>query len=150
MLTLNSNRLFFLALLMTGALLLIFPYALAAQNKEIKNVPISSSDASSGAAMYKTYCAVCHGTAGKGDGPAAAALKVAPGDLTRLSRNNGGKFPELRVYGILEGTISLPSHGNREMPMWGDLFRSLQRSDSSNIQLRLRNLTEYVKSIQAK
>ena len=150
MLTLNSNRLFFLALLMTGALLLIFPYALAAQNKEIKNVPIQTSDPSSGAGMYKAYCAVCHGTAGKGDGPAAVALKVAPGDLTRLSRNNGGKFPELRVYGILEGTVTLPSHGNREMPMWGDLFRSLQRSDTSNVQLRLRNLTEYVKSIQAK
>lgn len=150
MLTLNSNRLFFIALLVTGVLLFLFPYALAAQNKEIKNVPISTSDASSGAAMYKTYCAVCHGTAGKGDGPAASVLKVAPGDLTRLSRNNGGKFPELRVYGILEGTVSLPSHGSREMPMWGDLFKSLQRSDTSNVQLRLRNLTEYVRSIQTK
>lgn len=145
---LNANRLFFIALLLTGAMLLLFPWTLSAQTKEIKQVPITSTDPSSGAAMFKTYCAVCHGTAGKGDGPAAPALKVASGDLTRLSRNNGGKFPELRVFGILEGTVSLPSHGSREMPMWGDLFRSLQRSDNSSPQLRIRNLTEYLRSIQ--
>ena len=28
----------------------------------------------SGAEMYKTWCASCHGVQGKGDGPAAAAL----------------------------------------------------------------------------
>ncbi len=148
--TLTQNRLFLFALLATAVMLLILPWQLAAQSKEIKQVPISSTDSSSGVVMYKSYCAVCHGTMGKGDGPAASALKVAPGDLTRMARNNGGKFPELRVFGILEGTVSLPSHGSREMPMWGDLFRSLSRSDNSSPHLRVRNLTEYVRSIQAK
>lgn len=148
--TLTSNRLFLFALFATAVLLLVLPWQLAAQNKEIKNVPIGSTDSSSGAAMFKSYCAVCHGSMGKGDGPAAAALKVAPGDLTRLSKNNGGKFPELRVFGILEGTVQLPSHGSREMPMWGELFRSLARSDNSSPQLRMRNLTEFVRAMQTK
>ncbi len=32
--------------------------------------------------LYRLYCATCHGRDGKGNGPAAAALKVPPPDLT--------------------------------------------------------------------
>lgn len=35
-----------------------------------------------GKAAYATYCVVCHGEGGKGDGPAAAALNPKPRDLT--------------------------------------------------------------------
>jgi putative copper export protein/mono/diheme cytochrome c family protein len=35
-----------------------------------------------GFALYPDNCAACHGAHGKGDGPAAAALKVPPADLT--------------------------------------------------------------------
>jgi putative copper resistance protein D len=35
-----------------------------------------------GRQLYSTYCAVCHGLEGYGDGPAAAALRPAPADLT--------------------------------------------------------------------
>jgi mono/diheme cytochrome c family protein len=35
-----------------------------------------------GAQVFAAYCAVCHGPAGKGDGPAAAALFPPPPDLT--------------------------------------------------------------------
>ena len=35
-----------------------------------------------GAAVYKTYCAVCHGAGAKGDGPLADSLRVRPPDLT--------------------------------------------------------------------
>jgi mono/diheme cytochrome c family protein len=35
-----------------------------------------------GARVFAAYCAVCHGPAGKGDGPAAAALVPPPSDLT--------------------------------------------------------------------
>jgi mono/diheme cytochrome c family protein len=38
-----------------------------------------------GPALYKAYCAVCHGPEAKGDGPMAATLKVHPPDLTRIS-----------------------------------------------------------------
>lgn len=32
--------------------------------------------------MYDTYCFTCHGTGGKGDGPAGAALPVTPADFS--------------------------------------------------------------------
>ena len=35
-----------------------------------------------GASLYAANCALCHGTSGRGDGPAAAGLPVHPADLT--------------------------------------------------------------------
>ena len=46
--------------------------------------------------LYRHYCATCHGRDGKGNGPAAAALKVPPPDLTVLARRQKGVFPARR------------------------------------------------------
>ena len=35
-----------------------------------------------GRTLYKTHCAACHGEGGKGDGPAASAMKPPPRDHT--------------------------------------------------------------------
>ena len=82
--------------------------------------------------MFATYCAVCHGADGQGAGPAAAALKNRPTDLAQLSAKNGGKYPELLVVATLSGK-EVDAHGSQEMPIWGDLFRSLGASDRSDI-----------------
>ena len=54
----------------------------AASAKTVKN-PVASTPASitAGAAVYKKYCAFCHGAAGKGDGP-LAPKDAPPADLT--------------------------------------------------------------------
>src|SRR5271167_303021 len=80
----------------------------------IKHVPIQSTSPASGKQMYTTYCAVCHGTDGKGGGPAASALKTPPSDLTLLSKNNGGKYPALKVTSSIHGESDLPAHGSKE------------------------------------
>ena len=41
-----------------------------------------AADAAAGEARFKQLCASCHGNAGKGDGPAAAALRPKPADMT--------------------------------------------------------------------
>jgi mono/diheme cytochrome c family protein len=46
--------------------------------KEIKHVPITATSPASGQEMYKTYCAVCHGTDAKGNGPAAGGPEGSP------------------------------------------------------------------------
>jgi mono/diheme cytochrome c family protein len=48
----------------------------------IKQVPVAMTSPASGKEMYISYCAACHGTDGKGNGPAASALKIPPADLT--------------------------------------------------------------------
>jgi mono/diheme cytochrome c family protein len=121
------------------------------QSATIKHETIKTTPANSGSEMYKSYCAPCHGQDARGDGPAAAALKVAPPDLTTLAKRNNGKYPALRVASILRGQEKLVAHGDQEMPVWGPLFRSLNSSQPSSIvDLRIANLNDYLESLQAK
>jgi putative copper resistance protein D len=46
------------------------------------SVPYSALSVANGARLYSEHCAVCHGAAGYGDGPAARGLPRAPADLT--------------------------------------------------------------------
>ncbi len=98
--------------------------------------------------MFDTYCAVCHGKTGKGDGPAAVALKKTPADLTKISARNGGTFPAVRVSQFIQGVDEVAAHGNRDMPIWGNLFRSMNGGSRESAQLRVKNLTDYLKTIQ--
>jgi mono/diheme cytochrome c family protein len=116
----------------------------------IKHVPIAATSAASGKEMFTSYCAACHGADGKGDGPAASALKVHPANLTTLSSRNGGKFPSLKVSGAIRGDSTVAAHGSREMPVWGTLFMSISQGHEAEVQQRVANLTSYVESLQAK
>jgi mono/diheme cytochrome c family protein len=117
----------------------------------IKKVSPTPTSPASGKEMFMTYCVACHGRDAKGTGPAAASLKVPPADLTQLSAKNGGKFPELRVFGVIHGDTDRPTaHGSKEMPVWGNVFQSMSRDNGAGTQMRVANLTAYIKSIQAK
>ena len=118
--------------------------------KVIKHVPVKTISPASGKEMYMSYCAVCHGTDGKGGGPAASALKAAPTDLTLLSKTNEGKYPALKVAASIRGEDSLPAHGSKEMPVWGKLFWSMSSGHQSEVHQRVVNLNHYVESIQEK
>jgi mono/diheme cytochrome c family protein len=100
--------------------------------------------------MYVNYCAVCHGTEGKGNGPAADALKTPPSDLTVLSKNNGGMYPALKVASAIRGDSSVAAHGTKEMPIWGKLFRTISGGHQSEVDQRVANLVTYIKSLQSK
>jgi len=71
---------------------------------------------------YESKCVVCHGHGGKGDGSYAELLKTAASDLTTLKRKNGGVFPVERVYAVIDGREAIKSHGDRDMPIWGNDF----------------------------
>lgn len=136
--------------------LMVFSCALAAQDqmgtteKTIKHVPVKTTSPVSGKDMYTAYCAVCHGADGKGGGPAASALKVPPSDLTLLSKNNGGKYPALKVSSSIRGESAQPAHGSKDMPVWGSLFWSMSSGHEGEVQQRVANLTKYIESLQAK
>ena len=137
--------------------LIVFTCMIAAQDqtqdqttKTIQHATIKPTSPASGKEMYNTYCAVCHGTDGKGGGPAASALKVPPTDLTQLSKNNGGKYPALKVSAAIRGEGDVPAHGSKDMPVWGSLFWSMSHGHEGEVQQRVANLTKYIESLQAK
>jgi mono/diheme cytochrome c family protein len=121
-----------------------------AAKPEIKHVPAAYTDPSSGKDMYAEYCASCHGMDGRGDGPAAPALKIPATNLTALAAKNGGTFPAAHIAALIQGDAMTPAHGSKDMPVWGPIFRSMGGHSQAQVQLRIRNLTNYLESIQVK
>jgi mono/diheme cytochrome c family protein len=86
------------------------------------NAALAEERMSYGEAEYLNSCAVCHGLEGKGDGPLGDVLMKRPADLTHISQRNGGTFPYARIFAVIDGRYAVPSHGEREMPVWGRQF----------------------------
>lgn len=145
------NHSFTRSALFLSVLLLFAGTAAMAQEttKTIKKAPIRVTSPGSGEEMFNTYCAVCHGKTGKGDGPAASEFKIPPANLTLLSLNNNGKFPADHVAETIRtGPRDAKAHGSKDMPVWGTLFASL--GDSTQVNQRIHNLTGYIETLQAK
>jgi mono/diheme cytochrome c family protein len=106
-----------------------------------------------GEQLYGELCAVCHGTNGKGDGPAAPALRAVTPDLTLLATKNEGVFPFDEVQKAISGAGEIVAHGSRQMPIWGVAFTDV-RYDRKPAQrqafarLRIYDLATYLESIQ--
>ena len=135
-------------ILAIGALVVFGSTAAAQQKPQVKSIPIQRTSATDAKQMFSTYCAACHGKEGKGDGPAAKALTKTPADLTQLTAKNGGKFPEAEVFRFIQGADQIAAHGSRDMPIWGDLFQGAGNGGENTVQLRIRNLTEYIRTLQ--
>jgi hypothetical protein len=113
-------------------------------------IPVNRTSAFDGKQMYTSYCAPCHGTEGKGQGPVASALKATPTDLTVLSRSNNGKYPSLHVMSVIENGVVIKAHGTPEMPVWGPVLAKMSPVTSQDKQLRISNLNRYVETMQVK
>jgi mono/diheme cytochrome c family protein len=101
-----------------------------------------------GAQLFRTHCATCHGTNARGHGPLADQLRRVPPDLTKYTAKNGGVFPSERVYRIIDGR-DVRSHGDREMPVWGDAFRiSPGGLTAASVKARVEAIVRYLQGIQ--
>jgi mono/diheme cytochrome c family protein len=106
-----------------------------------------------GKQKYTQYCATCHGPNAAGDGVAANLFTKRPPDLTLLAKNNGGKFPMSELLNIVKGNAPIPAHGNREMPVWGEILgRPLDTSMTGQAAADAEILVigHYLESIQKK
>lgn len=105
-----------------------------------------------GGIEFERSCSVCHGFQGRGNGVMADSLKVKPTDLTKLSKENNGHFPFIRVYRVIEGSPRVGVHGTREMPVWGDRYRQEAEEYSADDYIYTRGLilelVTYIISIQ--
>ena len=103
----------------------------------------------SGQSLFKTYCVVCHGPSGQGDGPLADSLRVRPPDLTLLAKRNGGKFAADKVERIIDGREPVKGHGGVDMPVWGDAFkRSSEGYSEEAVKARIKALAEFLEGLQ--
>ena len=68
-------------------------------------------DRARGKAVYERHCQDCHGLTGRGDGPAAASLKVPPADFQRF--RSFLKSDEELLRTIEHGVVFSPMHSWR-------------------------------------
>lgn len=104
-----------------------------------------------GRQYFVRYCSACHGVEGRGDGPAASVLQPPPADLTRIAQRHGGHFPVAEITAYIDGRTSVPAHGRREMPIWGERFGETVGRDllgEAVVRSHLRFLIEYLQAIQ--
>lgn len=134
---------------MVGISLCVEPCLLAQDRPKADVAAPTITPVAVGQEMFRLDCAPCHGLDAKGRGPAAPALKNKPTDLTQLSKRNSGKFPSAMVESAIQGNRFIPAHGSREMPIWGDAFRSLNR-DEALVKIKVHNLALYIESVQEK
>ncbi|HVB80206.1 MAG TPA: c-type cytochrome [Candidatus Binataceae bacterium] len=126
--------------LAAAALLWALPGISSAQGKPV------------GKARFEQYCSSCHGTDAKGDGPLAILLTKKPIDLTQLAKNNGGKFPGIKVMRDIDGRDTVRGHGTSDMPVWGVNFKAAGARSSHVAESATRGMAqeivEYIKTIQ--
>jgi len=79
--------------------------------------------------------------------PDGGQLRRTPPDLTKYTARNGGIFPRERVYRIVDGR-DVPSHGDRDMPVWGDVFKQTEGGPASDVKTRIEAIVRYLEGIQ--
>lgn len=112
---------------------------------------VADDPAEQGRERYMSDCGSCHGADARGGGTVAAALKMPPSDLTVLSRDNSGQFPEDYVRRVVDGRDLPPAaHGETSMPVWGDHYkRALPGYSEAIVSAKIDALIAYLMSIQA-
>ena len=109
------------------------------------------NNAPMGADLYRMYCATCHGTTARGDGPLAASMRRTPPNLTEITKRNKGTYPKELVFKIIDGREKVAGHGGPDMPVWGDAFmRTSDTADRNSVQFRIQALVDFLETIQAR
>jgi mono/diheme cytochrome c family protein len=105
--------------------------------------------AQSGGQLYMNHCASCHGVGGEGDGPVAAAMRTAVPNLRTLAMRNGGTFPLDAVTAYVDGREIKAAHGDRQMPVWGDVFRGPEQGTAERtVRERIKALVAFIVELQ--
>lgn len=110
---------------------------------------VSQEAGRTGQQLYRTHCASCHGTTGRGDGPLAEYLTVRPANLTGIAARNRGVFPADVVSRIVDGRRVLKTHGDSAMPVWGDVFSLSGNPDADTAAAeKIRAVVSHLESLQ--
>lgn len=98
----------------------------------ILGTPVVSANpplAYEGRRLYVSYCMLCHGPEGKGDGPLAKVMEINPADLSTTVRSRSDTILTKIITGEGRQTITgRDRHNllNEAMPEWKDVFSDTQ------------------------
>jgi mono/diheme cytochrome c family protein len=102
-----------------------------------------------GARLFFNHCAACHGAAGEGDGPVAASMQATVPNLRTLAQRSRGVFPSEAVAAYVDGRELKAAHGDRQMPVWGDVFRGAEQGTAQRtVRRRIAALVEFIGALQ--
>jgi len=101
-----------------------------------------------GQQLYYNHCASCHGASAEGDGPVASVMQVTVPNLRNLAARNGGRFPAAAVSAYIDGRTMNAAHGERVMPVWGDVFRAAGAGNEEAATQRIAALVDFIAGIQ--
>ena len=96
----------------------------------------TSESLNRGKVVYETYCLVCHGAAGYGDGPISSAVGGAFFGIPALVAVDARRRSDGYIYSVL---TSAQAMGRGLMPRYGDRVRGSDRWDVVN----------YIRTLQA-
>ena len=96
----------------------------------------TSESVNHGRFLYETYCLVCHGTGGRGDGPISSAGGGQFFGVRSLVNDTIARRTDGYIYAVL---VSGQVMGRGLMPVYGDKVRGTDRWD----------LVNYVRTLQA-
>jgi mono/diheme cytochrome c family protein len=97
-----------------------------------------------GKVLFEKHCLECHGE----NSTRAAELSVVPPDLTKINDRWGGKFPVVQIARMIDGRQNVQAHGERDMPVWGEVFKQEGDLNEDEIKGKLGELVAYLISIQ--
>jgi len=96
----------------------------------------TSESINRGRFLYETYCLVCHGQAGRGDGPISSAAGGPFFGVRSLVNDTIARRTDGYIYAVI---VSGQVMGRGLMPVYGDKVRGVDRWD----------LVNYVRTLQA-
>ena len=112
-------------------------------------LPAAAANKPDGARLFMNHCAACHGANGEGGGPVAAAMQTSVPNLRTLGQRHGGTFPADAVTAYIDGRELKAAHGDRQMPIWGDVFRGPEQGTAERtVRERIAALVAFLKGIQ--
>ena len=117
----------------------------------IKEPPKGSFAAQSarGKVHFMKYCSSCHGEDGRG--LTIDTLNQQPADLTQISKSyRTSKFPILEIAHMIDGRQMPNAHGDRQMPVWGEVFSEQEHLDEDQIKGKLAEIISYLMILQEK
>ena len=79
----------------------------------------------------------------------AAAISVSVPNLRTLANRNGGVFPTDAVAAYVDGRETSVAHGDRQMPIWGDIFRGPEQGTARRtVRKRIDALVAFIATLQ--